>query len=64
MKRIFIAVLLALGQLQHTIERAHRRIRKQPHLLQEFLAASKLYARKMFAKAEAIVNNARGLLSF
>ena len=36
-----------LEQLQKAIERAHRRTRKQPHMLQEFLIASKLYEPEM-----------------
>jgi transposase len=41
-----------LDQLQRAIERAHRRTRAQPHLLQEFLIASKLYEPDMFVKME------------
>lgn len=41
-----------LDQLQRAIERAHRRARSQPHLLQQFLVASGLYKPDMFVKAE------------
>jgi len=36
-----------LDQLQRAIERAHRRTRKQPHLLHEFLIASTLYGQEL-----------------
>jgi len=41
-----------LDQLQRAIERAHRRTRGQPHLLHEFLIASKLYEPDLIVKTE------------
>ena|SRR5438552_9720898 len=40
-----------IEQLQRTIERAHRRTRAQPHLLQQFLVASGLYQPDMFVNS-------------
>ena len=39
-----------LEELQRAVEGMHRRARKQPDLLQEFLIASQLYTKEMFVK--------------
>jgi transposase len=41
-----------LDQLQCAIERAHRRTRRQPHLLHDFLVASKLYGPELLVNTE------------
>jgi transposase len=41
-----------LDQLQRAIDRAHRRTRKQPHLLHEFMIASTLYGPELLVNIE------------
>jgi transposase len=41
-----------LDQLQKAVERAHRRTRAQPHLLQEFLIAARLFEPDLIVKTE------------